>query len=1070
MSEDNTNIRNRVYQSEEERKAAQRRILAEKFGLKIENDEEDTVAITRTETIGGHVITGERSIQTEGTDVLQVTPSRLPTFDEAFSERSTDVSLKQQDTSTTPSTSEWSPLKMMNVEYEDAVLNVTQKDLAPIGRHIPKREGVFLYENLQSTDEDLSETEGDLRVTPITVYNSVISDYNGRRIAVNSHLIVYAVKNHIRVLSRFTASKELLKGHKDEVIDLEFASFEESFSTLNSGIFVLLSSGKEGSVFVWFLEVDNEDSFHCVGHLTYDHPERESGNFFRRIAFYGEEKYCKIAVADAKSPKVFVIITSNITKRLQNEPAAFTAVHEEDEPFMCLEETISSSEISHMTDLIFKDSDHLISAGSDGNLYLWCLSSRTLLLKFAPFTILEPISCISLIRSSMGYDMIGVIGSYGRSIELFEIRNPNNECNDWSFVLSQKIILETMMENDVPVSCCMDDQNEFLLMTNSALKEIIAVHFTREEKIYADFISRFQVRYPILSFCVTRCGRKIRYVNEDDSWEGSEINLIEEIGIWCVQPKSIQYLHLYADKCRPAFNSLETELVDQSTLSAPDGTEEGVVSHEEHSDRVEYSKETSQSTWKALVASDVGKETNNEMDEGTNITLGRQNIFKSKSDNTEAAVHSRKKSTGSITRILTKQDASTSQLGNSKQFHPVTILKKPSTDSQTKRETSDSNFDMQEGVIETSNMNQKASSEPSSKESNAFAEDFLQFKQQILEQVEVSSRRSFERIAQQLENERVQREKLEREKLEKLLEAVSDTVNHRLEQFVNSSIEKEIEQTVVPRLNNTVMETFQKWTRSSQFEQLLNQLLESQFGNTLDSVVRKSCEELFESRLVPAFEAACREMLNQVDTAVVKGFQRQIEFLLKRDFFDPLNSMQEKISSILDNLKVESGGISSENVRDDTQTTLVSKEVLQTQMSELLGQENYEGAFLLALGASNLDVVEWLCEKLDCHTLFQADEPPLSQVTLLSLIQQLGFDLQRQTEMKIEWLKEAVMLLEPLDEMIQGYLPDILSMLVQNLENLLENGVSNSQHSLPTQLQRNIKVLLHICRSLENNS
>ncbi|GJD10459.1 Enhancer of mRNA-decapping protein 4 [Galdieria sulphuraria] len=1067
MSDDSQSRRNLVFQSEEERKAVQRKILAEKFGLKIESDEEDIAVTITPETTGDHVATSESLIQTQRTDISQVTPSRLPTFDEMFSEKSTDVSLKQQDTATTPSTCEWSPLKMMNVEYEDAVLNVTRKDLAPVGRYIPKRDGVFFYDNLQSSTDDLSETEGDLRVTPITVYNSVANDYNGRRIAVNSHLITYAVKNHIRVLSRFTASKELLKGHNDEVIDLEFARFDERYSTLNNDIFVLVSSGKEGCVFVWFLEVDNENAFHCVGHLRFDHPQREEGSFFRRIAFHGDEKYCKIAVADAKTPKIFVIITCNITKRLQNEPAAFTAVHEEEEPIVCLQERISSSETSHMNDLIFKDADHLLSAGMDGILYLWCLSTRTLLLKYAHSTVLEPISCISLLRSSFVHDMIVVIRSSGHHIELFELRTPDSEWNDWSFVLSHKKLLWKMLR----------------MTMFRASKQVIALHFSCEEKIYADFISRFQVRYPILSFCVTRCGRKIRYVNEDESWEGSEINLIEEIGIWCVQPKSIQYLHLYADKCRPSSKSLETEILDQSFSLSPHGTEEAAISpNQTDIETFESSKEASQSAWNTLHSSEADKETNAGLDERSNVNVDPLNTFKSKSDNTATAAFPRRKSTSSGIRILSKKEAAASQFGNTKQSHPVTILKKPSTVSQIRKETGSSNrADVYNAAsqqpsqvsIETSGINQTASSDPGFQRNNTSSDAFHKFKQQVLEEVELSSRRSFEAIAQQLENERVQREKLEREKLEKLLGAVSDTVNHRLEQFVNSALEKEIEQTVVPRLSETVAETFQKWTRSDNVEQLLSQLLEAQFGNTLDSVVRKSCEELFESRLVPAFEAACREMLNQVDSAVVEGFQRQVEFLLKRDFFDPISGMQEKISSILENLKVqsaESKEFSSYNTRDETQTTLVSKEVLQTQMSELLGQENYEGAFLLALGASNLDIVEWLCEKLDCHALFQADEPPLSQVTLLSLIQQLGFDLQRQTELKIEWLKEAVMLLEPLDEMIQDYLPDILSMLVQNLQNLLENGIRNSQQSLSTHLQRNIKVLLHICRSFEKNS
>jgi len=1059
MSEES--IRNRVYQSEEERKAAQRKILAEKFGLSVENEEEEDTSIftTSAERTRDHLATGEPSEGTTATSKnFKAASSQTPTFDKAFTEKIDDASLKHQDTAGTPSTSDWSPLKVMNVEYEDAVLNVTQKDLVPVGRHIPKRQGVFYYENLESSEDELSETERDLRVTPITVYNSVANEYGGRRIAVNTHLISYAVKNHIRVLSRFTASKELLKGHKDEVIDLEFARFEEETATFNSGIFVLLSSGKDGFVFVWFIEVDSESSFHCVGHLTYEHPRREEGGFYRRIAFHGEEKFCKIAMADAKSSRIFVVITSNITKRLQNEPAAFTAVNVEDEPLICLEESTASSESLHMNDLLFKDADHLFSAGSDGNVYLWCISSRTLLFKYAPSTVVEPIHTIFLLRSSPMPEMMVVISSYGRNIELLEVQSNNYRgTNHVKLVSSQRITLEIATgNNDVSVSSCIDDQNEFLLLTNCVMNEMIAVHFSHDQKFYADFISRFHIRQPILSFCVTRCGRKVRYVNEDDSWEGSEINVVEELGIWCVQPKSIQYLHLYADRCRPASTFVDTEATEAGSESLTQhGTNEVVEEKAEW--RLESSTKTNGSTKKS---SEVMLETKAELEE-------RNDDFVNISTATKPNNPKKKQTSGSVTRILTKQEAS-SQAGSTKSFQPVSILKKPSKDSQMKKEIDSSSKNVFSGRPEQSSVDteHKTSYQPSSVEGGV--DDFLQLKQQVLEEVEISCRRNFERIARQLERERLEREKLEREKLEKLLEAVSDTCNHRLEQFISSTMEREMEQTVIPRLNNLVSETFEKWMRSSHFESLMGQLLENRFGQSIDSFVRKSCEGLFESRLVPAFEAACREMLKQVDSAVVKGFQQQMEFCLKRDFLDPLSGLQEKISSVVENFKLPSTESRAVSSQENTDSTLISKEVLESQIMEMLERENYEGAFLLALGASNLDVVEWLCEKLDCHELFQSDEPPLSQVTLLSLIQQLGFDLERKTEMKMEWLKEAVMLLEPSDEMIQDYFSDILSMLLQNLEHLLEAGLNNSR--LPVHLQRNIKVLLHICRSLESNS
>lgn len=62
---------------------------------------------------------------------------------------------------------------------------------------------------------------------------------------------------------------------------------------------------------------------------------------------------------------------------------------------------------------------------------------------------------------------------------------------------------------------------------------------------------------------------------------------------------------------------------------------------------------------------------------------------------------------------------------------------------------------------------------------------------------------------------------------------------------------------------------------------------------------------------------------------------------------------------------------------------------------------------LKALSARNVQLITWLCSKMDPHAIFSMRPLPLSQYVLLSLIQQLGFDLTRDTELKLTWLREA---------------------------------------------------------------
>lgn len=61
----------------------------------------------------------------------------------------------------------------------------------------------------------------------------------------------------------------------------------------------------------------------------------------------------------------------------------------------------------------------------------------------------------------------------------------------------------------------------------------------------------------------------------------------------------------------------------------------------------------------------------------------------------------------------------------------------------------------------------------------------------------------------------------------------------------------------------------------------------------------------------------------------------------------------------------------------------------------------------MALSASNLSLVIWLCGQIgDPRVVFSAQ--PLSQPVLLSLVQQLGYDLESDVMLKFRWLHEGI--------------------------------------------------------------
>lgn len=128
-------------------------------------------------------------------------------------------------------------------------------------------------------------------------------------------------------------------------------------------------------------------------------------------------------------------------------------------------------------------------------------------------------------------------------------------------------------------------------------------------------------------------------------------------------------------------------------------------------------------------------------------------------------------------------------------------------------------------------------------------------------------------------------------------------------------------------------------------------------------------------------------------------------------------------------------------------------------MSKYLREGQYEKAFSLALNSRNIDLVVWLCSKVNPNDVLRSGI--LSPYVILSLIQQLGFDLTRETANKLNWLREATLVLPANDSSISSYCPTVLNKVHQNLED-------NYPKYANTELGPSFKVVLHIINSLLN--
>jgi len=140
---------------------------------------------------------------------------------------------------------------------------------------------------------------------------------------------------------------------------------------------------------------------------------------------------------------------------------------------------------------------------------------------------------------------------------------------------------------------------------------------------------------------------------------------------------------------------------------------------------------------------------------------------------------------------------------------------------------------------------------------------------------------------------------------------------------------------------------------------------------------------------------------------------------------------------------------------------------LQTQIVELLKANKYEDAFQEALGAHNLDLLVWLCSCLDHRRVFTTRPLPLSQRVILCLIQQLGTNLAKQTQVKFAWLRSALSAADPKAANVPERTAHlILTQVSQNLSALYQQMQHQPTTPAKDMLMKELVTLMQMCSSL----
>ncbi|RUS79455.1 hypothetical protein EGW08_012796 [Elysia chlorotica] len=97
-------------------------------------------------------------------------------------------------------------------------------------------------------------------------------------------------------------------------------------------------------------------------------------------------------------------------------------------------------------------------------------------------------------------------------------------------------------------------------------------------------------------------------------------------------------------------------------------------------------------------------------------------------------------------------------------------------------------------------------------------------------------------------------------------------------------------------------------------------------------------------------------------------------------------------------------------------------------------------AFQFALSVGNIDMVVFACESARPMDIFAQNPFPLTQPVLLSLISQLSANLDKDFDLKIKYLEDAVMFLDPSQPTSSEHIPNVVGGLLSSLQSCDAHG------------------------------
>ncbi|XP_070616456.1 enhancer of mRNA-decapping protein 4 isoform X4 [Erythrolamprus reginae] len=218
-------------------------------------------------------------------------------------------------------------------------------------------------------------------------------------------------------------------------------------------------------------------------------------------------------------------------------------------------------------------------------------------------------------------------------------------------------------------------------------------------------------------------------------------------------------------------------------------------------------------------------------------------------------------------------------------------------------------------------------------------------------------------------------------------------------------------------------------------------------------------------QMVSSFQSATDQMTSSITASVHSEIQHQLHVIVGNMQESILAQVQRVIKGEVSTaMKEQQAAVTSsimQAMRSAAGTPIPATHLdfqsQQAHMLQLLQQGHLNQAFQQALTAADLNLVLYVCETVDPQQVFGQDPCPLSQPVLLSLIQQLSSDLGSRTELKLNYLEEAVMHLDHSDPITRDHMGSVMNQVRQKLFQFLQvepqNNLSKPARRLMIMLQ-----------------